>query len=85
MAKAEALSSLKNPLLKEIRRAVARGSLTGSGAAVAESFHLLEEALRGECPIQAVVAAAGACGAVERLLRRRPETPMYVVEDSVLA
>lgn len=83
MAKAETLSSLKNPLLKEIRRAAARGTLTGSGAAVAESVHLLEEALRGQCPIQAVVAATGACGEVERLLRRCPETRIYVVEESL--
>jgi len=40
------LLSEKNPLLKQVRRAVARGSLTEDGFAIAESFHLLEEALR---------------------------------------
>ena len=42
----ETLASEKNPLLKEVRRAIARGSLTDDGLAVAEGFHLFEEALR---------------------------------------
>lgn len=40
-----------------MRRAVARGSLTEDGFAVAEGFHLLEEALGAGCEIQAVIAA----------------------------
>jgi len=52
------LTSPDNPLLKGVRRAVRTGSLTGDGHCVAESFHLLEEALRSGCRIQAVLAAA---------------------------
>ena len=48
----ETLLSDKNPLLKQVRRAVARGSLTEDGYAVAESFHLLEEALASDCEIR---------------------------------
>ena len=48
MVRAENITSAANPLLKEIRRAIARGSLTNDGLCVAESFHLLEEALRSD-------------------------------------
>ena len=44
-------------MLKDIRRAISRGGLTESGSAVAETFHLLEEALRSELQIEAVIAA----------------------------
>ena len=47
MPKPETISSAANPLLKEVRRAIARGGLTAQGWCVAETFHLLEEALRG--------------------------------------
>ena len=51
------LTSPRNPLIKEIRKAVLRGSTTEDGLAVAESFHLLEEALRSDCEIAGVFAA----------------------------
>jgi TrmH family RNA methyltransferase len=41
--------------LKEIRRASARGELTDRGLAIAETFHLLEEALRSGVAVEAVV------------------------------
>jgi hypothetical protein len=46
MPKAEIISSAVNPLLKDVRRAIGRGGLTQDGYLVAETFHLLEEALR---------------------------------------
>ena len=61
----ETITSAANPLLKDVRRAVARGSLTDEGWCIAESFHLLDEALRGPCEIKAVLAAEGARAAVE--------------------
>jgi RNA methyltransferase, TrmH family len=54
------LTSERNPLLKEIRRAVARGSLTEDGYAVAEGFHLLDEALASGREIGAVIVAESA-------------------------
>ena len=50
----------KNPLVKQIRRAVSRGSLTEDGYAVAEGAHLLEEALAARCEIGAVIVAESA-------------------------
>lgn len=57
-ARSETLSSVKNPLLRDIRRAVVRGTLTEDGCAVAEGFHLLDEAIRSDCRIRAVVVAS---------------------------
>ncbi len=56
----EPITSASNPLLKGVRRAVGRGALTPDGYMVAETPHLLQEALRSGCEIGAVLAAAGA-------------------------
>jgi len=50
----------KNPLVKQIRRAVSRGTLTEDGYAVAEGAHLLEEALAAKCEIGAVIVSESA-------------------------
>jgi TrmH family RNA methyltransferase len=50
----------KNPLIKQIRRAVSRGTLTEDGFAVAEGVHLLEEALADKREIAVVLAAESA-------------------------
>jgi RNA methyltransferase, TrmH family len=35
--------------MKDVRRAIGRGGLTSQGWCVAETVHLLEEALRSRC------------------------------------
>src|SRR5579883_3293928 len=55
--KPETITSAANPLLKDVRRAIVRGSLTHEGLCVAETFHLLEEALRSDCDVKTVLAA----------------------------
>jgi TrmH family RNA methyltransferase len=60
MSKIETLTSPANPLLKEIRRAIARGTPTRDGFCIAESFHLVAEAVQSGCEIQAVVVAESA-------------------------
>jgi RNA methyltransferase, TrmH family len=60
------LTSARNPLLKEVRRAVTRGTLTETGYCIAESFHLLEEAVRSDCEVAAVVASEAVRDTVER-------------------
>lgn len=57
---AEPITSPANPLLREIRRAVAQGGLTRSGFCVAETPHLLEEAIRSGREIGAVLASTDA-------------------------
>jgi len=60
----QTLTSAHNPLLKDIRKAVHQGGLTQDGCAVAEGFHLLEEARRGPCRIEAIVAAESVASSV---------------------
>jgi TrmH family RNA methyltransferase len=83
VVKAEAVTSPANPLLKEVRRAIARGERTREGYCVAETFHLLEEALRSGCAIGAVLAAESARKAVEAQLRHSPETRLIVLPDAL--
>jgi TrmH family RNA methyltransferase len=47
----------KNPLVKQIRRAVSRGTVTEDGYAVAEGAHLLDEALAAKCDVVAVIVS----------------------------
>lgn len=61
----QVLLSDKNPLLKQVRRAVQKGSLTDDGFAVAEGFHLLEEALKSNAEIGAVIVAQSVTTAIE--------------------
>ena len=72
MVKAETITSAANPLLKDVRRAISRGALTEQGWCVAETFHLLAEALRSDCEIKTVLASESALAAVEAHVRRLP-------------
>ena len=81
----ETLLSDKNPLLKQVRRAVARGVLTEDGFAVAESFHLLEEALASECEIGAVIVAESVKSAVSAHVRGLKRTRVIAVRDTIFA
>ncbi len=59
-----------------------KGALTADGCAVAEGFHLLEEALRSECAIAAILAAKSVRSTVERIVRGLRHQ-VTAVEDSV--
>jgi TrmH family RNA methyltransferase len=83
VVKAEVVTSPANPLLKEVRRAIARGTRTREGYCVAETFHLLEEALGSGCAIGAVLAAESARRAVEAHLRRLPGTRLAILSDAL--
>lgn len=85
MTEPKFISSLQNPLLKEIRRAIAGGGLTGGGLAVAEGTHLLEEAFRSRCEVPVVVVSESAR---PRLSVSPPEgqtLETVVVPDAVFA
>jgi TrmH family RNA methyltransferase len=84
MARAETITSAANPLLKDVRRAVARGTLTSQGWCVAGTFHLLEEALRSDCEVKAVLAAESLRTAVEAHVRRLPGVKLAVLPDALL-
>ncbi len=79
----ETLSSDKNPLLKDVRKAVSRGSLTEDGFAVAESFHLLEEALSAGCEINAVIVAESVKNTVSTHVRGLKRTRIVSLRDGL--
>lgn len=60
-----------------VRRAVARGELTASGSMIAESVHLLEEALRSGAEIERVLVSASA-------VHRLPSTVDALILDDRL-
>jgi len=84
MPKAETITSAANPLLKDVRRAIARGGLTHEGLCVAETFHLLEEALRSDCEVRVVLAAESVRSAAEGHVRRLAGVRVMVVPDALL-
>lgn len=76
------LTSASNPLIKEIRRASRRGALTDDGFALAESPHLLEEAVRSGLTIAATLIAEGALANWEATAQRlHPD--FHVVPDKL--
>jgi len=79
----EPITSAHNPLLKEIRRAVGRGALTSDGLCVAEGFHLLEEALRSELEIAAIVATEAAMSAAAALAKNAQKTRFLTVSEAL--
>ena len=83
MAKSETIVSAANPLLKDVRRAIARGGLTQQGWCVAETFHLLEEALRSECEVKVVLAAESVRPDAEAHLRGLPGVKVAVLPDAL--
>jgi RNA methyltransferase, TrmH family len=67
-----------------VRRAIARGGLTSEGWCVAETFHLLEEALRSDCEVKVVVAAESVRSAAEGHVRGLGRTKVVVAPDALL-
>jgi TrmH family RNA methyltransferase len=85
MAASQVITSSANSLLKEVRRSVSRGSATADGFVVAESFHLLSEALRSGLEFQAVLVSEKAYASVAKLLRNRPDISLRTIEDRAFA
>src|SRR5688572_29817726 len=85
MGKATLISSPANPVIKDVRIAITKGSLTSDGLLVAETFHLLEEALRSELETPLVIAAEGSRAAVENRIRRLGYTRLMVIADSLFS
>ena len=81
----ETITSAANPLLKDVRRAVARGSLTAEGWCIAETFHLLEEALRSRLRRQDRARRRKQARAVEAYGRRLAGVKVVVLPDALFA
>jgi TrmH family RNA methyltransferase len=65
MQRIQTVTSAANPLVRDVRRAVARGGLTAEGLCVAEGFHLLAEAQRSKLDVPVVIVAASGADRVE--------------------
>lgn len=83
MVRAETLASEKNPLLKDIRRAITRGSLTEGGLCVAETFHLVDEALASGREIAAVLVAESARPRMEPYTPRLASARLLRLTDAL--
>ena len=83
MRRAETITSATNPLIKDVRRAIARGSLTDEGWCIAETFHLLEEALRSDCEVKAVIAAESVHASAEGQVRHLHHLKVAVLPDNI--
>jgi RNA methyltransferase, TrmH family len=81
--KTETIASAANPLLKDVRRAIVRGSLTQQGLVVAETFHLLEEALRSDCDVKVVLAAESVRSAAASHVRGLNGIKVAVLPDAL--
>ena len=76
--------SAKNPLLKEVRRVAARGTLTEDGFALAEGRHLLSEAIRSGLRFQAVFfSEAGSAHATRLLPQIGSQVEILLLPDEV--
>ena len=83
MAKPETITSAANPLVKDVRRAIARGTLTEAGLCVAETFHLLEEALRSDCEVKQVLASETVLSAAQAHVRGLSGVRVAVLPDTL--
>ena len=79
------VTSASNPLLKEVRRAVQRGSLTDEGLCVAEGFHLLEEALRSDCAVEYVIVAESVRNALAAHVAGLKNVRVMAIDDALFA
>ncbi len=78
MGKTETITSAANPLVQDVKRAIVRGSLTEEGFCAAEGFHLLGEALRSGCEIDAVLVSHSVRPVLEAW---RPEVRMLRIVE----
>jgi TrmH family RNA methyltransferase len=78
------LTSSANPLLKAIRKAARRGRATDDGLWLAESPHLLEEAMASGSELACVVLADSATQPARRLAEGST-APLRLVSDEVFA
>jgi len=63
----QTITSAANPLVRSVKAAVAHGGLARGGWAIAEGFHLLDEALRSNIEIHSVVVAESAAARIRAL------------------
>jgi TrmH family RNA methyltransferase len=83
MAQIETVRSPANPLLKDVRRAIALGGKTSAGLCVAEGFHLLEEALRSDLAAPVVLVSESVRSTVERHISGLRDSRVVVLAEKL--
>ena len=81
----ETITSRGNPLLRQLRHAAARGGVTASGSALAESPHLLKEALHAGIEIERVFTSERAFRGVAATIPPHRRIPLHRVTDKLFA
>ena len=79
----ETITSRGNAWLKQLRQVAARGTTTSDGFALAESPHLLQEALRSDVWIQRVFVSERAQQSVEATIPPHRRLPLHPVADQL--
>jgi RNA methyltransferase, TrmH family len=74
---------VRNPLVKSLRKAALKGQLTEDGYCVAESFHLLDEALRSDRDVKTIIVAESVRPTVERRVANLKNTRVVTMDDSL--
>ena len=69
--------------MREVRKALLRGELTPDGYCAAESFHLLEEAIRSERPVKTIIAAHSVAATVQQHVRGLKGLRVAVLPDAL--
>ncbi len=77
----ETITSRSNAWLKQLRQVAARGTTTADGFALAESPHLLQEAIRSEVRIQRVFASERVQESVGAAMPPHRQVPLHPVAD----
>lgn len=75
------VSSPANPLLKDVRRSVSKGSLTSRGFWVAENFHLLREALQSNLEVSTIITSTKVQEMVGQKIRNFKRVPLIVISE----
>ena len=79
------ITSRANPLLKQLRRAASRNSTAPGGFALAESPHLLDEALQSGVEIERVFASERAAESTAARIPPHRNIPLHVVAEKLFA
>ena len=74
------ITSSRNPVMQDIRRAASSGRPTEDGCIVSEGPHLLEEAMRSAWRIEKIIATPDACDRHSRLIHGSGATVLEISE-----
>lgn len=81
VARIERISSLQNPLIKSVRKALFKGGATDDGLLVCEGLHLFEEARRSAAQIKCLIGTREALAQLPPGDTRAIEVPQAIFDE----